>query len=108
MPSALRLPSSAPVIALTATELGGSPTVPMLRALADLAKGPAFSRPDGTFRSEQPGRIVIRKRTVHALHNRRWCERERIAPGVWRAEITQAGRAFFLNHPLRRELAVTL
>jgi hypothetical protein len=82
----------------------GAVSVAMLRALTDLARGPVFSQPSSLYFGEQPGRMFIRRRTVQALYNCGFADVYEIAPGRFRADLTETGRAFFQNHPLRREL----
>ena len=82
-------------------------TVAMFRALADLMQGPAYSQPSTHYYGEQPGRIYIRRRTINALYVRHLIDTRDLSPGRSAAEPNEIGRAFFHNHPLRRELKVT-
>lgn len=77
----------------------------MLRALNDLLQGPAFTQqPSAMFQGEQPGRMIIRRKTIQALKDRGFVKVERIADYIDQVTITEAGRVYLIRHPLYRDL----
>ncbi len=79
-------------------------SVAMFRALNDLRQGPAFTQPSTLFQGEQPGRMIIRRKTIQALKDRGFVKVERIADYIDQVTITEAGRVYLIRHPLYRDL----
>lgn len=76
----------------------------MLRALADMARGPVTSRPSGFYCGEGADRMFIRRRTIQSLYVRHLIDETEIEPGKYRAEVNMIGRAFYEAHPLRKQM----